>query len=124
MIDNLSLVLQAISLEVLFKDYNNSDLMQELQTQDEKYLKKIIKQNEEIIYILKGRNFIMEEKICNFKEYLKQTMDLLEDAYKWKVMAMYCDNPEMKNKYTDVSNTLFDLFMVEHNNIGKIFKEE
>lgn len=66
----------------------------------------------------------MEEKICNFKEYLKQTMDLLEDAYKWKVMAMYCDNPEMKNKYTDVSNTLFDLFMVEHNNIGKIFKEE
>ena len=124
MIDNLSLVLQAISLEVLFKDYNNSDLMQELQTQDEKYLTKIIKQNEEIIYILKGRNFIMEEKICEFKEYLKQTMDLLEDAYKWKVMAMYCDNPEMKNKYTDVSNTLFDLFMVEHNNIGKIFKGE
>ena len=124
MIDNLSLVLQAISLEVLFKDYNNSDLMQELQTQDEKYLTKIIKQNEELIYILKGRNFIMEEKICEFKEYLKQTMDLLEDAYKWKVMAMYCDNPEMKNKYTDVSNTLFDLFMVEHNNIGKIFKGE
>ena len=55
-IDNLSLVLQAISLQILFEDYNNSDLMQELQTQDEKYLKKIIEQNEEIIAILKERS--------------------------------------------------------------------
>lgn len=52
-IDNLSLVLQALSLEILFKDFNNSDLMQELQTQDEKYLKKIIKQNEEILFLLR-----------------------------------------------------------------------
>jgi len=52
-VDNLSLLLQALSLEILFKDYNNSDLMQELQTQDEKYLKTIIKQNEEIIELLK-----------------------------------------------------------------------
>lgn len=55
-IDNLSLVLQALSLQILFQDYNNSDLMQELQTQDEKYLKKIIEQNEEIISILKERS--------------------------------------------------------------------
>jgi len=54
-IDTISLILQALSLEILFKDYNNSDLMQELQTQDEKYLKKIIEQNEEIIKILKER---------------------------------------------------------------------
>ena len=52
-VDNLSLVLQALSLQILFQDYNNSDLMQELQTQDEQYLKKIIKQNEEIIALLK-----------------------------------------------------------------------
>ncbi len=51
-IDNLSLVLQALSLELLFKDYNNSDLMNELQTQDEKYLKKIIAQNDTIINML------------------------------------------------------------------------
>lgn len=126
MIDNLSLVLQTLSLEILFKDYNNTDLMQELQTQDKIYLERIIKQNEEIINILKGRNIKMEieEKVCQFKQYLKQTMDLLEDAYKWHVMAMYCDNNEMKNKYTDVSNTLYDLFMVEHGNIGKMFKGE
>ena len=53
--NNLSLVLQALSLEILFKDYNNSDLMQELQTQDEKYLKKIIEQNQKIIELLEGR---------------------------------------------------------------------
>jgi hypothetical protein len=55
-IDNISLLLQAISLEILFKDYNNSDLMQELQTQDEKYLKKIIEQNEKIIFLLERSN--------------------------------------------------------------------
>jgi len=54
--NNLSLVLQALSLEILFKDFNNTDLMQELQTQDEFYLKKIIKQNEKIIQLLEGRN--------------------------------------------------------------------
>ena len=52
-IDNLSLVLQVLSLQILFQDYNNGDLMNELQTQDEKYLKKIISQNEEIIKLLK-----------------------------------------------------------------------
>ena len=54
-VDNLSLVLQALSLQILFKDYNNGDLMQELQTQDERYLKKIIKQNEEILKLLERR---------------------------------------------------------------------
>ncbi len=53
MVDNLSLVLQAISLQILFQDYNNSDLMQELQNQDSNYLQKIIKQNDEILTLLK-----------------------------------------------------------------------
>lgn len=52
-IDNLSLVLQVLSLQILFEDFNNSDLMQELQRQDSEYLEKIIKQNEEIINFLK-----------------------------------------------------------------------
>lgn len=59
-VDNLSLILQALSLEILFRDYNNGDLMQELQTQDEKYLKTIIKQNGEILEILKRRENINE----------------------------------------------------------------
>ena len=52
-IDLTSLVLQVLSLLILFQDYNNGDLMNELQIQDEIYLKKIIKQNEEIINLLK-----------------------------------------------------------------------
>ena len=54
-VDNLSLILQALSLQILFQDCNNNDLMQELQLQDEKYLKKIIEQNEYIIKLLEER---------------------------------------------------------------------
>ena len=52
-IDIASSLLQVLNLEILFKDYNNRDLMNELQLQDEKYFKAIIKQNEEIIKLLK-----------------------------------------------------------------------
>lgn len=52
-VDNLSLILQALSLQILFQDYNNSDLMQELQRQDSNYLEKIIQQNNEILELLK-----------------------------------------------------------------------
>ena len=65
-----------------------------------------------------------EEKVCEFKKYAKQTLDLMVDAYKWKMMALECEDNEMKQKYMSVSNTLFDLFMVEHNNIGAMFKNE
>ena len=55
-LDITSLVLQVYSLIILLQDYNNGDLMQELHLQDETYLKTIIKQNEEIIKLLKGRS--------------------------------------------------------------------
>ena len=54
-LDLTSLILQLYSLILLIQDYNNSDLMQELQKQDSDYLDKIIKQNEEILQILKER---------------------------------------------------------------------
>ena len=53
--NNLALVLQALSLQLLFQDFNNTDLMRELQKQDNEYLEKIIKQNEEIISLIKER---------------------------------------------------------------------
>ena len=65
-----------------------------------------------------------EEKVCDFKRYAKQTLDLMVDAYKWKMMAHECEDEEMKTKYMQVSDTLFQMFMVEHNNIGAMFKEE
>ena len=55
-VDNISLILQALSLQILFQDFNNTDLMQELQNQDNNYLQKIIKQNDEILAILKERS--------------------------------------------------------------------
>ena len=54
-LDATSLILQLYSLILLIQDYNNSDLMQELQRQDSDYLEKIIKQNKEIITLLKER---------------------------------------------------------------------
>ncbi len=52
-VDNLSLVLQALSLQILFQDFNNTDLMQELQKQDTQYFEKIIKNQEEILNLLR-----------------------------------------------------------------------
>lgn len=52
-VDNLGLILQTLSLEILFRDFNNTDLMQELQNQDNNYLQKIIQQNEEILTLLR-----------------------------------------------------------------------
>ncbi len=54
-VDITSLILQVYSLILLMQDYNNGDLMQELQRQDSDYLEKIIKQNEEIISLIKER---------------------------------------------------------------------
>jgi len=52
-LDMTSLILQLYSVILLLQDYNNRDLMQELQRQDSNYLEKIIKQNEEIITLLR-----------------------------------------------------------------------
>lgn len=57
-LDTTSFMLQLYSVILLLKDFNNADLMQELRNQDDKYLQKIIQQNEEIINLLKeGGNY-------------------------------------------------------------------
>ena len=65
-----------------------------------------------------------EEKVCEFKKYAKQTLDLMIDAYKWKAMAKECDDEQVKQKYMSVSDTLFELFMEEHNNMKNLFSKE
>lgn len=52
-LDKTSFLLQFYSILLLLKDYNNTDLMEELQKQDKEYFEKLIKQNEEIISLLK-----------------------------------------------------------------------
>lgn len=49
----LSNLVQLKSYEILVNDFNNTDLMKYLKHQDE-LLDKIIKQNEELIDLLKG----------------------------------------------------------------------
>ena len=66
----------------------------------------------------------MEEELCEFKKYLKMTMDLLVDSYKWLKLSEYADGVEDKAKYKQVSTTLFEMFMREHDAIGKMFNKE
>jgi len=54
-LDLVELYLQLISLYIIQKDYNNTDLMNELQHQDRNYLEKIVEQNKQILEILKER---------------------------------------------------------------------
>lgn len=54
-LDLTSLILQLYSVILLLQDFNNSDLMRELQKQDTQYFDKIIKNQEEILKILKER---------------------------------------------------------------------
>lgn len=52
-LDATSLILQLYSLILLIQDYNNTDLMQELQKQDTQYFERIIKNQEEILNLLR-----------------------------------------------------------------------
>ena len=54
-LDATSLLLQIYNLILLLLDYNNADLMRELQKQDNEYLVKILKNQEEILKILNER---------------------------------------------------------------------
>lgn len=47
--------LQVIDLILNVSQTSNDELMKELQEQDRKYLSKIIKQNEEIVQLLKAK---------------------------------------------------------------------
>ena len=52
-LDVTSLILQLYNLILLIKDFNNADLMRELQKQDTQYFEKIIKNQEEILSLLR-----------------------------------------------------------------------
>lgn len=54
-LEKISNILQILSYQILVNDFNNTDLMQYLRHQDN-LLDIIIKQNNEIINLLKGGN--------------------------------------------------------------------
>ena len=52
-LDLTSLILQLYSVILLLQDFNNTDLMKELQKQDSEYLEKILKNQEKILNLLR-----------------------------------------------------------------------
>ena len=69
-LDATSLILQLYSVVLLLQDYNNRDLMQELQKQDTQYFEKIIKNQEEILTLLrKEDNNAREVRKENWRKY-------------------------------------------------------
>ena len=52
-LDMASLVLQVYNLILLMQDFINTDLMQELQKQDTQYFERVIKNQEEILTLLR-----------------------------------------------------------------------
>ena len=52
-LDISSFILEIYSVYLLLQDFNNTDLMQELQKQDNEYFQKIIKNQEEILNLLR-----------------------------------------------------------------------
>lgn len=54
-LDLLGVALQIYNLLIIMQDFNNTDILQELQRQDKEYLETILKNQEEIIQLLKER---------------------------------------------------------------------
>ena len=50
------------------------------------------------------------------------TNDLLVDSYKWLRLSEYADDETSRSKYKQISDTLYDMFMEEHQHIGEMFK--
>ena len=99
-VDIASFLLQVVNLDVLFKDFNNGDLMRELQHQNQDYLEKIVKQNEKIIELLE-RRFKMDELIEKIEGYVekkgKQDFHTLDKDELFKVVDIYKDLKEIKS---------------------------
>ena len=64
-LDLTSLILQLYGVILLLQDFNNTDLMRELQKQDSEYLEKIIQQNNEILNLLRREDKSDGRKIKN-----------------------------------------------------------
>ncbi len=98
--DIASLLLQVVNLDVLFKDFNNGDLMRELQHQNQDYLEKIVKQNEQIIELLE-RRFKMDELMEKIEGFIekksKQEFHTLDKDEMFKVVDIYKDLKEIKS---------------------------
>ena len=84
-LDVTSLILQLYSLILIIQDYNNSDLMQELQRQDSNYLEKILKNQEEILSLLRKKYFYYNANSHN---------NFIDDCFPSRIFDSYGYNME------------------------------
>ena len=109
-LDATSLILQLYSVILLLQDYNNRDLMQELQTQDEVYLKKIIEQNEQIIELLERRENETKNRFCqyfpllfvmirNILQFIHKSFTIIE-----QIRMKECDHGSQLQKQKDLQH--------------------
>lgn len=75
-----SFILQLYNLVLLLKDYNNTDLMKELQKQDNDYFQKIINNQNEILKILKRKEEKMEELLKNISKKSLEKIKEVDDS--------------------------------------------
>lgn len=112
-IDITSLILQLYNLLLLLQDYNNTDLMGELQKQDKQYLEKIIKQNDEILKILKRKEEFMKEDIS--KELLKKTQEKIKEILDSDITP---NNLENLDKLVDIFKDTKEVENMNYGNYG------
>lgn len=95
-------------------------LIQNYQAKDNLYeVKKLNNEEAENILITHDTIFLGTNKM-----QLKKLDGTIEKYNIERYYPIDEKDESMKQKYMNVSNTLFELFMVEHNNIVEMFKKE
>ena len=78
--------------------------------------------NWSIPYIGYYADFVYNHKYLLFISVGVIIIDLLVDSYKWLRLSQYADDEASRSKYKQISDTLYDMFMEEHQHIGEMFK--
>lgn len=65
---------------------------------------------------------LQEDKVHCFKKAMMQTADLLVDSYKWKCLAECAEDPNVREKYRHISETLAELYHEQHEAIMKRYR--
>ena len=112
-IDFASFILQLYNLDLLFKDFKNSDLMGELQKQDKQYLEKIINQNDEMLKILKRKEENMKEDIS--KELAKKTEEKIKEILESDITP---NNLESLYQLVDILKDTKEVESMNYGNYG------
>ena len=66
----------------------------------------------------------MEQDMFESKKNIKMNNDIMYDSKKWDILSKYSENIEDKENYKKLSETLYNMFMEQHQKIMQMFKNE